>query len=145
MQKEIDELKFDLEGKNFSYQEAEHLLKKDYFCKSINKKNEKILVTTDTRTFLLAPVEVKAFLSKCIIKNKDVKVEPKFPVIQKEAYKPSENCVTVSDGLKNMFNKIISSNPSEEDYKQAKAVCEIAGKLIDIEKVKLGYFNLNMK
>lgn len=146
MQKQIEELKFDLEGKTFSYQEAEHLIKKDYFCKSINKKNEKILVTTDTRVFLLAPVDVESFLKKCVIKEKSVSIEKPNQLIRKrESFVPSENCATVSDGLKNMFDKIISKNPSEEDYKQAKAVCDIAGKLIDIEKVRLGYYNLNMK
>ena len=148
MQKKIDELKYKLEGKNFMYQEAEHLMKKEYFCKGIHKRNEKILIETDSRSFIFHPDDVKQFLDKClIITNQNMlrTVPVKIKAMNNVYTELTENTSKVSEGLMKMFDKITADKPTEEDLKQAKAVCDVAGKLIDIEKVRLGYFHLNSK
>ncbi|MBF05001.1 MAG: hypothetical protein CMP76_17125 [Flavobacterium sp.] len=147
MQKQIDELKHTLEGRNFIYQEADHLMKKEYFCKGIHKRNEKILIITDSRSFLFYPDDIKSFLSKCVISDTSVikTVPKKINHMSNVICELYENASKVSDGLMKMFEKISNNKPTEEELKQAKVVSDVAGKLIDIEKIRLGYMHLNTK
>lgn len=52
----------------------------------------------------------------------------------------------VSDGLMSIFNDLTAKKEfSDTDIKQAKLAVDVAGKIIDIEKVKLGYLALNFR
>ena len=44
-----------------------------------------------------------------------------------------------------MFNKISSGKATKNDFEQAKSMSDIAGKIIDVEKVKLGYLALSKR
>lgn len=144
MQKQLVELKKLLEGKEFIYQEKPHLQKKKYMCKEVVLVNVKIKIQTDSRTFLLLESEVEPFIESIeIVDESDTKI--KTIVVHKAEIIAPEACKTMSDGLMQMFNKITSGSASKQDIDNAKSASMIAGKIIDIEKVKLGYLMLNNK
>jgi len=144
MQKQLKELKELFEGKEFVYREKAHLQQKNYKCKEVQLINVKFKIVTDQRTFILLPSEVESFIESVEF------IEPgqtnvRTIVVHKAEVIAPEACKTVSEGLMQMFQKISSGEASASDFEQAKSASMIAGKIIDIEKVKLGYLSLNNK
>lgn len=155
MQKEIEELNNELLNNSFYHIENGVKNNQLFICRDISKINDKILVKTNIKNFLIYPKDVNQFLENCTISEKNIPIEEEIEeksnevLISKSEVKmmhfPTPNCESVSNGLMEMFNKITKKNASEEDYKQAKMVSEVASKIIDIEKLRLGYYHLNMK
>lgn len=146
MQEQLEKLKDDFEGFEFIYQEAPHLNKKKHLGVEVTLVGDKYKIETDTRTFVVHHCDVKTFMEKVTFTGKTESVEllNKKSVKTTEVYVP-ESCVNLSDGLMAMFNKIQSGNATKSDFEQAKSMSDIAGKIIDVEKVKLGYLSLSKR
>lgn len=143
---ELEILKDALEGNVFMYQEEEHLQKKDYAYLDARVVRGKIVLETDVRTFLIDPKEVEAFIDKCFdvrdFRDYKPKVNKNLPKLQnRSVYVPNQTCDLVSNGLIDMFTKIAGGNATDEDFKASKAMVDISGKLIDIEKIKIQMLN----
>lgn len=148
MQKKLEQFKKDFEGSCFIYQEAPHLIKKQYKGFKVSLVGDKFKLETDSRTFIVHHAEVEIFMEKVNFnvgfiaeshENKENK-EDKISTV----YVP-ENCIDLSVGLMKMFDKISSGNATRLDYTAAKSMSDIAGKIIDVEKVKLGYLSLSKR
>lgn len=154
MQEKLKQLKNDFVGSKFIYQEAPHLEKKTYFGSKVSIVGDKFKIETDTRTFIVHQSDLKSFMEKVTFSGKVEVTEmiqkesnalgSKSVVKSVEIYIP-EACSNVSDGLLAMFNKIQSGNATKTDLENAKSMSDIAGKLIDVEKVKLGYLSLSKR
>ena len=144
----LKKLKHDLEGWDFTFQEAPHLAKKTHKCIEVSLVGDKFKIETDSRTFVVHNLEVENFMKKVTfienssteIQESKAKKEVKTPAV----YVP-ETCVDLSAGLMGMFQKISGGNATKEDYEKAKSMSDIAGKIIDVEKVKLGYLALSKR
>lgn len=139
----LSKIKETLEGKVFIYQEAAHFPKKEYVCESIESKGDKIVISTNVRTFAIYPYDVEEFLNKCKVLDKSSHEVIIHKPSKNELYQVPEYCEDVSTSLKSMFDKIASGGASDKDINNSKAAVSLAGKIIDIEKVKLGYLMLN--
>lgn len=147
MQNKLEKLQHDLEGFEFVYQEAPHLAKKTHLGVNVSIKGDKFIIETDSRTFVIHATDIESFYSKCtftggkdIVSKTSVQNSPK----KAEVFVP-EACINLSDGLMDMFNKISSGKATKNDFEQAKSMSDIAGKIIDVEKVKLGYLALSKR
>lgn len=54
----------------------------------------------------------------------------------------SNNVAQINDALMEKFNKL-SANPTEEDYKQADAMCKIVGTMVSTMQVQINLVKLN--
>jgi len=149
MQQQLEKLKDDFEGFEFIYQEAPHLKKKRHLGVEVALVGDKFKIETDTRTFVVHHSDVKVFMQKVTFVGRKEVINTINPIHQKkelvaEVYVPKA-CVNLSDGLMAMFNKIQSGNPTKKDLEQAKSMSDIAGKIIDVEKVKLSYLSLSKR
>lgn len=147
MQNKLEKLQHDFEGFQFVYQEAPHLGKKTHLGVNVSIKGDKFIIETDSRTFVVHNADLDQFLKKCTFGNKqEIKQyeSAKKPSLKAEIFVP-ETCVNLSDGLMDMFNKISSGKATKNDFEQAKSMSDIAGKIIDVEKVKLGYLALSKR
>lgn len=146
MQQQLEKLKDDFEGFEFVYQEAPHLNKKKHLGVEVSLVGDKFKIETDTRTFVVHHSDVDDFIKKVTFtgKTEAVEVVKKQHVKAAEVYVP-EACMDLSKGLMAMFNKIQSGNATKNDFEQAKSMSDIAGKIIDVEKVKLGYLALSKR
>jgi hypothetical protein len=148
MQNKLEELKYNFEGFDFVYQEAPHLIKKTHKCIEVALVGNKYKIETDSRTFVVNHSAIEDFMTKVTfvgnssteIQQSKAKKEVKTPAV----YVP-ETCVDLSAGLMGMFQKISGGNATKEDYEKAKSMSDIAGKIIDVEKVKLGYLALSKR
>lgn len=147
MQNKLEKLQHDFEGFEFVYQEAPHLGKKTHLGVNVSIKGDKFIIKTDSRTFVVHNAEIESFYSKCtftgakdIVLKSSVQNSPK----KQEVFVP-ETCVDLSAGLMGMFSKISSGKATKKDFEQAKSMSDIAGKIIDVEKVKLGYLALSKR
>ncbi len=147
MQNRLEELKSDFIGKEFIYQEAPHLAKKSHKGIDVSIVGDKFKIETDTRTFVVHNSELNNFIEKVIFSGDLVVIEKKEvkPLVKKNEVFIPEACNNLSDGLMAMFNKISSGTASKNDFEQAKSMSDIAGKIIDVEKVKLGYLALSKR
>ena len=148
MQNVLKKLKNDLEGWDFVYQEAPHLGKKTHKGIEVSLVGDKFKIETDSRTFVVHNADVEAFMNKLTIQGNSV---AEFMVNKAKSaektvalYVP-ETCSNLSNGLMDMFDKITSGTATKEDYQKAKSMTDIAGKIIDVEKVKLGYLALSKR
>ena len=142
-----------LQGKSFEYQEKQHLMKKKYIFESVKAVHSKIVLATDSRRFVFTENELDLFMqsieiietdtsSKTVLKEeKSVLAE----VMKKQEYQLPENCDLLSHGMMRMFDSIAFGKASDAEINAAKTASVLAGKIIDIEKVKLGYLMLNNK
>lgn len=142
MQEQLELIDDVLSGRSFEYQEKPHLQKKIYAFKSASVVRGKIKIETDSRAFILLPSEVEKFVSQCEVFEGKNKV--KSIVVQKPIYVQNESFDKISNGLLSMFDKVASGEASDEDYKKAKAMVDISGKIIDMEKIKLSLIAKNM-
>jgi hypothetical protein len=143
---ELEKIKDALEGNAFTYQEAPHLGKKEYVYLDADVVRGKIKLETDIRTFLIDPKEVETFIDKCLnvrdFREYKPKENNKLPKLQnRSVYVPNQTCDLISNGLIDMFTKIASGAAKDEDFKASKAMVDISGKLIDIEKIKIQMLN----
>ena len=154
MQEQLEKLKDEFEGFEFVYQEAPHLNKKKHLGVEVSLVGDKFKIETDTRTFVVHHSDVETFMQKVVFthtsENKQLNNTNSIEMATKPALKStevyvSEVCVNLSNGLLAMFNKIQSGNPTKKDLEQAKSMSDIAGKIIDVEKVKLGYLSLSKR
>ncbi|MFT5760912.1 MAG: hypothetical protein ACI8WA_000013 [Polaribacter sp.] len=141
----LNQIKETLEGKVFIYQEAAHLPKRELVCESVESKGDKIIISTNARTFAIYPFDAEDFLSKCKVLEKSSHEVVIHKPSQKDVYQVAEYCEDVSISLKSMFDKIVSGKASDKEIQGSKAAISVAGKIIDIEKIKLGYLILNHK
>jgi len=147
MQNKLEKLQHDFEGFEFVYQEAPHLAKKTHLGIKVSIVGDKFRIDTDSRTFVIHNSELGVFLEKCQFKGNQgelVKQLPKKLPVKAEVFIP-ESCVNLTDGLMSMFNKISSGTATKSDFEKAKSMSDIAGKIIDVEKVKLGYLALSKR
>lgn len=147
MQNKLEKLQHDFEGFQFVYQEAPHLAKKTHLGVNVSIVGDKFKIETDSRTFVIHSAEIESFYSKCTFTGaKDIVAKSSVQNLPKKAdvFVP-ETCTNLSDGLMAMFNKISSGKATKNDFEQAKSMSDIAGKIIDVEKVKLGYLALSKR
>ena len=143
MQEQLELIEDVLSGRSFEYQEKPHLQKKIYAFRSASVVSGKIKIETDTRVFILPPSEVEKFVSQCEVFEGKNKV--KSIVVKKPIYVQNENFEKISGGLLQMFDLVSSGKASDEDFKKAKAMVDISGKIIDMEKIKLSLIAKNMR
>lgn len=162
MQKRLEEINNELKGKSFLYREKPSLdLKKYDFIKIVAVAGN-IRVDTKQRQFVLKPLEVEKFMNSIAIEGvvrKINRTEVEADVIDEKSVQMSKEnevsiirkvkvpdvCEKVSEGLLKMFDVFVYGEQTEADIVAAKNASMVAGKLIDIEKVKLGYLMLNNK
>lgn len=143
MQEQLELIDDVLSGRSFEYQEKAHLQKKIYAFRSASVVSGKIKIETDSRAFILLPSEVEKFVSQCEVFEGKNKV--KSIVVQKPIYVQNENFEKISGGLLQMFDLVSSGKASDDDFKKAKAMVDISGKIIDMEKIKLSLIAKNMR
>lgn len=152
MKEKINELQELLLGKEISHKTKFGL--KTYNVKTVVERASRIVIeTVEGKTFTEAINTIEFLLKEIkVIGDSDIengisnvgKIK-EYPAI-KVMYVAPEEAKKVSDGLMSIFNDLTSkSNVSDADLKKYKAVSDIAGKIIDIEKVKLGYLALNYR
>lgn len=147
MQNKLEKLQHDFEGFEFVYQEAPHLAKKTHLGVEVSIVGDKFKIETDTRTFIVHSAELDSFLQKCTFTSNTGFIPKKGNkrTLQKLDVFVPETCVDLSAGLMDMFGKISSGKATKKDFEQAKSMSDIAGKIIDVEKVKLGYLALSKR
>lgn len=148
--KEIEDI---LNGKSFEYQEKPHLMKKTYVFESIKSVNSKIVLATDTRRFVFTETELDYFMESIeiieqSIESKIIKKEENLhttEIVKNVTYEVPEVCDLLSHGMLKLFDAVSSGNASDAEINAAKHASLLASKLIDVEKIKLGYLILNNK
>jgi hypothetical protein len=115
--------------------------KKTFFCKDISIKNSRFVIDCEVRRFVFLLDELQNFLKKIQLETTAVvkveNVSNDVPV--------NENVANVSNALFNMFNKVANRTASKEDIEDAKLMISLSNQLVGIEKIKLGYYNLQKK
>lgn len=147
MQQKLEKLQHDIEGWDFIYQEAPHLTKKRHKGIEVSLVGDKFKIETDSRTFVIHHTEVESFMKKVTFMGSFSTEEKKVnkPVAKFTEFYVPEACSNLSTGLMAMFEKISSGTATKEDREKAKSMSDIAGKIIDVEKVKLGYLALSKR
>lgn len=148
MQSKLEDLKYLFEGFDFVYQEAPHLIKKTHKGIEVVLVGDKFKIETDSRTFVIHHSDVETFLKKVTFlgnSSTEIQLNKAKKEVETPAVYVPETCVDLSAGLMGMFQKISGGNATKEDYEKAKSMSDIAGKIIDVEKVKLGYLALSKR
>jgi hypothetical protein len=115
--------------------------KKTFFCKDISIKNSRFVIDCEVRRFVFLLDELQSFLKKIQLETTAVvKVEN-----VSNAVTVNENVANVSNALFNIFNKVANRTASKEDIEDAKLMISLSNQLVGIEKIKLGYYNLQKK
>lgn len=117
-------------------------------CKISERAKSIVIETLQKRTFVQNLKNIDDFIEKIEIISDSEAI--RFLPTEKEVFKSDiqapEIANNVSDGLMAIFNDLSAKKDvSEQDIKKAKLAVDVAGKIIDIEKVKLGYFALNYR
>lgn len=158
----INELQDILVGKQIKHKTS--VGPKFYNVKTVVERKSRIVIETkELKTFtetlesidiLMKDIEVvgvsEIVKDKIIITSDLVVAETDFKKtelpLKQLAFVAPEAAKNVSDGLMSIFKNLTSKKHlSEPDLKKAKLACDVAGKIIDIEKVKLGYLALNYR
>ena len=115
--------------------------KKTYFCKNIEIKNHRFVVDCEVRTFVLLLDELERFL-KSIYLEQSIVAKSETAVVLAPV---NANVINVSNALFEMFNKVANRKASKEDVEDAKLMIGLSNQLVSIEKIKLGFYNLQKK
>lgn len=152
MKEQIEKLQDLLLGKEIAHKTKFSI--KTYNVKTIVERASRIVIETiEGKTFTETLDTIHCLLSEIKVigdsfDNSNVVSEVKETsfVSKNIEYVASESTKNVSDALVSIFNDLVSkSNVSDSELKKLKAVSDIAGKIIDVEKVKLGYLALNYR
>lgn len=135
---ELNRTSFEYEGKRFDVVD-------------VKRQFEKNVIKTKQRVFVFFDEEFTDFLSKikmidplekpAYTPQKNEVVETKVVNIIEHRFVIPEESMQVTDALMNMFNKL-SGAPTEEDYKQAKAMSEMADTIVKVEQTKINFLRL---
>ena len=152
MKEKIEKLQDLLLGKEISHKTKFSI--KTYNVKTVVERASRIVIETiegktftetlDTIEFLLNDIKVIGVSND----NNDVVSNFKETafVVKNAQFVAPESTNSVSEGLMSIFQKLTANESiSDSDLKTAKLACDVAGKIIDIEKVKLGYLGLNYR
>lgn len=133
------------EMKRFYYRETEMGSKKEYRCVSVEFINQRILIKTTTRSFTFSSEQ------KYLAFESDVQIISSNDLPMKAEGKKSHNAIlvseapeylqTVSSNLYEMFGKLSTGKVSDDELKIMRAAADMAGKICDVEKVKLSYLS----
>lgn len=134
---------------------------KYYNVVTITERKDRIVIETrELKTFtetlesieiLLKNIEIVGEVdfknnSKSSFDRGDVTVHKPFVPVSQFKVSAPDITKNVSDGLATIFNELSNKNTiSAEELKRAKLMCDVASKIIDCEKVKLGYLALNYR
>lgn len=134
MKKLLQTAKDVFEGRSFEFREKSYLPVKIYNCTGVVVRDMKLLIECKERTFVFSEEnKFHDFVGDVVFLHDDVAVrQNSLPAVP---YYPS-NLDTVSNSLLDMFNKIASGDASDEEIKKMKTASDIAGKIVDIERVK---------
>ena len=133
-------------GKTIKYENKEHVIQSHK--KAPNQLT--ILVFTDRRTFNLDKEQLQDFLTELTVvdKSKEVfipdasKIETKTSESKKinlQIYEPTDVQKEVQNSLVDML-KLVKDDP--KNIPQAKAVCEIANTMVNMEKAQIELMKL---
>lgn len=144
MNEKLNEIKDLLISKVFYYSDTGNPdQKKTFFCKDIEIKNHRFVIDCEVRKFVLLPDELNKFLKSIQFETMAVAIHQNKNAM---ALAPvNQNVVNVSDALFKMFNKVANRTASKEDLEDAKLMIGLSNQLVSIEKIKLGYYNLQKK
>lgn len=157
MIEKINELRELLVGKRIKHKSR--IGYKFYNVKSVVERSGRIVIeTNELKTFtntldsiddFIEAIEVISEIESLKfdeIKNNFIEPEKTKLPMKQLAFVAPETTKNVSDGLMSVFNDLTADNHiTEEKLKQAKLACDVAGKIIDIEKIRLGYLALNYR
>jgi hypothetical protein len=147
MEEKINELQQLLLGKKIKYRLLTGI--KFYDVCNVTERAKSIVIETSQRkTFVQNLTNIDAFLEKIEILSEfeSMRFLPTKKQEEKTKIKAPEIANNVSDGLMAIFNSLSTKKVfSDDDVKKAKLAVDVAGKIIDIEKVKLGYLALNYR
>jgi len=142
MDKRLIEVKELLLNKVFYYSDTGNPdQKKTFFCKDIDIKNHRFVIDCEVRKFVLLLDELERFLKSIQMESSVVKLSESAVVLAPV----NENVTNVSNALFTMFNKVANRQASKEDIEDAKLMIGLSNQLVSIEKIKLGYYNLQKK
>jgi len=142
MDKRLIEVKELLLNKVFYYSDTGNPdQKKTFFCKDIDIKNHRFVIDCEVRKFVLLPDELERFLKSIQMESSVIKLSESAVVLAPV----NENVTNVSNALFTMFNKVANRQASKEDIEDAKLMIGLSNQLVSIEKIKLGYYNLQKK
>lgn len=120
---------------------------KIYDVVDVEKNMQKNYIRTKQRTFVYFDSDLESFLSKInIVEKKACSVVSETApvsvvnVVRHEIVLPAEN-KQVMDKLFEMFNKL-SDSPTENDYKQAKAMSEITESIVKVAQMNINLLRL---
>ena len=135
-------------GKTFKFENSKFQLNE------VTEKLGKFVLKTDRRTFVLTSVELQSFLEDIsIVENvpfiptlhkekqevtKPEKTETTTETIDLQIYTPTDTQKKIQDSLIAMLEKV-QTNP--EAIPQAKAVCDIANTMVNMEKNQINLMN----
>lgn len=142
MNEKLIEVKELLLNKVFYYSDSGNPdQKKTYFCKGIELKNHRFVLDCEVRTFVFLLDELERFLKAINLEESIVKKSEAAVVLAPV----NANVINVSNALFEMFNKVANRTASKEDVEDAKLMIGLSNQLVSIEKIKLGYYNLQKK
>lgn len=118
--------------------------RKTFFCKDIEVKNHRFVVDCEVRKFVFLMDEIDRFIKSIQFENLVAKVND-VKSISSSLSTVNQNVTNISDALFEMFNKVATKTASKEDLDNAKLMIGLSNQLIGIEKIKLGYYNLQKK
>lgn len=147
MEEKIKELQQLLVGKKIKHRLLTGIKFYDV-CKIEERAKSIVIETLQKKTFVQNLNNIHDFLEKIEILSEveSMGFLPEEKVNFKNDIVAPEITNSVSDGLMGIFNDLTAKKTfSEADIKKAKLAVDVAGKIIDIEKVKLGYLSLNLR
>lgn len=115
--------------------------RKTFFCKEIEIKNHRFVIDCEVRKFVFLLDELERFLKAIQLESSVVKIAETTTVLAPV----NENVTNVSNALFDMFNKVAGKTASKDDIENAKLMIGLSNQLVSIEKIKLGYYNLQKK
>ena len=121
----------------------------------------KFYLYTASRTFVQTETEFKAFLDTitvldegvvtkaAFVPNKDIKTLKNLsmehsPEVITAVTTITQNAVTISNGLMDMFNTM-SKTPTEEDFKKAEAMSKLSNSYNSVVQTQINLLNLKNK
>ena len=152
MNKKITTLE-QLKGKTFKLGEYEPTNDREFTVNEVKYNRTNSILFTNRRTFNLLKSEIKHFLESIeIIEKKEsfkattedrVLPSVKTEKVNLSVFEPTEAQIKTQEALSTMLDKVLAGE--KEAIPQAKAICDIANTMVNMEKSQIQLMQLAMR
>lgn len=143
-----------LKGKTFKLGQFDPSIKKKYTLNDIKYNDVSTVLFTDKRTFNLLKHEIKNFLNLIeVVEAKEpfkanLNDEKNLPStntqkIDLSVFEPTETQLKTQNALTDMLDKVLAGD--KDAIPQAKAVCDIANTMVNMEKSQIQLMQLAIR